>query len=150
MPVRPAPLVTQHSSSDNLIRFDEQVKQWAHKLGMSHAEFSERLRNYQARVDHGEAEVVYRNLVFEDFSGVTLADSKIFDLLPRHFKQRPPALRSAFAISAAAGKGVAMFATRDIPAGGVILVENPVIHSHPSFHGFERSAVERTHVRDVV
>jgi hypothetical protein len=126
--VRTPPTITQYPNSDNLIRSDEEVKQWAHKLGMSHTELNSHLEKHSARTDNGEVvTTIYRNLVFKDFEGVTLADSKILELLPKYFGHRPSALESAYKISAAAGKGVAMFATRDIPAGGVILVENPVI-----------------------
>ena len=94
---------------------------------MSRTELSKHLENHSARTDNGGiVQTVYRNLVFRDFEGVTLTDSKILELLPRYFGTRPPAL-DAYKISVAAGKGRGMFATRDIPAGGVILVENPVI-----------------------
>src|SRR6202011_3862720 len=60
--------------------------------------------------------------------GVTLADTRIINLIPRKFTHRPkPTLENAYKISSVPGKGLGMFAARDIPAGAVILVENPVI-----------------------
>lgn len=72
--------------------------------------------------------MVYRNIVFHAFEGVTLARSTIVDLLRRKYDAPRPALQNAYRVSAAGGlKGVGMFAARDIPAGAAILVENPVI-----------------------
>jgi len=97
------------SSNENVLRSDNDIKKWAHKWGESPQAFYNR-----------------RNVTFEDFQGVILADAKIHDLIPKFFDARPLALENAYRISQTAGKGSGMFASRDIPAGAVILAENPV------------------------
>jgi len=56
-----------------------------------------------------------------------LLDSRVVPLLPRNLVQKPPPIQPFFKIKSAGDKGAGMFATRDIPAGTLILVEHPVI-----------------------
>lgn len=116
-----------YPNSNNIIRNEEDMKQWAHKLDLSPNEANMRVQRHVAQAKGGEILTTYRNLTFVDFAGVTFTNKKILDLLPKSFGKRPPALDNAYKISEAAGKGYGMFALRDIPVGGVILVENPVI-----------------------
>lgn len=73
------------------------------------------------------SDLVYKQIVFKDFTGITLADKNIIEHLPLRYDTLSPALENVYLISPAAGKGSGMFAARDIPLAGVILVENPVI-----------------------
>ncbi|KAF8234362.1 SET domain-containing protein [Tricholoma matsutake] len=56
-----------------------------------------------------------------------LLDSRMVPLLPKSLVQEQPPLRPVFEIKSAGGKGAGMFATQNIPAGALILVEHPVI-----------------------
>ncbi|KAJ7108455.1 hypothetical protein C8R43DRAFT_905374 [Mycena crocata] len=57
-----------------------------------------------------------------------LLDTEIIPLLPKRFKPRPPSPDTpAFIIADAGSKGVGMFAIRDIPAGTLLLVEQPIV-----------------------
>lgn len=128
MPVQPASSVLQYPSTDNIVQSDEQIKQWAHKLSISPEELKKRMEKSPVGADNkGDGGFLHRSFVFDDFKNITLADPRVFERLPKHFQKRPPALEGVYKISEAPGKGVAMFSTRDIPAGGVILVENPVL-----------------------
>ena len=120
-------ITTQYLNSNNIVRDEDDMKKWAHKLGLSLDELKRRVQRHKAQASGEGILTTYRNLSFVDFAGVTLTDSKILDLLPRSFGKRPPALDNAYHISVATGKGYGMFASRDIPIGGVVLVENPVI-----------------------
>lgn len=121
----------RYPNSNNIIRNVDDMKQWAHKLALSTDEINSRIQRHVAQAKNGEILTTYRNLEFVDFAGVTFTSKKILDLLPRSFGKRPPALENAYRISEAPGKGYGMFASRDIPVGGVILVENPVIVLQP-------------------
>lgn len=96
---------------------------WAGKLQMTPSELQASLEKESARQD---AHPVFENLWLVDFHGVTLADAKILALLPKTIRARPESLENAYTIEEVAGKGMGMVATRDISAGAVILVENPV------------------------
>ncbi|KZP26739.1 hypothetical protein FIBSPDRAFT_731811 [Athelia psychrophila] len=71
--------------------------------------------------------MVYHKINFSDFTGIVLAGRDITEIIPCCQKTLATALGNAYIISPAAGKGSGMFTSRDIPAAGVILVENPVI-----------------------
>lgn len=74
-----------------------------------------------------QASYIYRNLVFKDFEGVVLADPRILDVLSRKFPTRPHYPLNSYKIDRTPNKGMGMFARRDIRAGGLIVIENPVI-----------------------
>ncbi|KAJ7188896.1 hypothetical protein C8R46DRAFT_1157724 [Mycena filopes] len=57
-----------------------------------------------------------------------LLDAPLFPLLPTPFANPPPAPNpAAFFVADAGIKGAGMFAARDIPAGGLILVNRPIV-----------------------
>jgi hypothetical protein len=56
-----------------------------------------------------------------------LLDVRMVPLLPKTLVQKQPPLQPFFEIKSAGDKGAGMFATQDIPAGALILVEHPVI-----------------------
>ena len=118
--------ISQYPTSNNLIFSEEDSKKWAHKLGETQADFEDRMEKQQARINQSDFQMIFRNLKFADFVGVTLADAKILDGLPMEFERRIPTLENAYRIAPAIGKGVGMFANRNIPAGAVLLIENPV------------------------
>lgn len=69
-------------------------------------------------------------IYIDDFEGAALLDAGVRALLPAHFTPSCPSPRGTFEIlRATGGKGLGMFARRDIPAGGLILVERPVVVS---------------------
>ncbi|KIM81175.1 hypothetical protein PILCRDRAFT_503834 [Piloderma croceum F 1598] len=111
----------------NALCSDDDVKQWAHKLGETPKTLYNRMGTQMARMNDTDFKMVFRNVTFKDFQGVVFADVKIHDLIPRRFDSRPSALENAYRIAPAAGKGSGMFANRDIPAGAAILVENPIV-----------------------
>ena len=118
--------ITQPPNSSDPTLDDKDASNWAQRLGLSLDEFYELVEKQAAR--RGETIVTtFRNFIFERFQGVTFTDSTILDLLPVEYGATPPALRGAYRISAVRGKGLGMFAARDIPAGAVIACENPVI-----------------------
>src|ERR1700733_12843785 len=135
-PTQPSPnpsiSVTNTSSNPpvgnctNVLRSDDDVKQWAHKLCESPKTLYNRMGAQTARMNDSDFRMAFRNVMFKDFQGVVFADVKIHDLIPRRFDSRPSALENAYRIAPAAGKGSGMFANRDIPAGAAILVENPI------------------------
>jgi len=45
--------------------------------------------------DLSDFKMVFRNVIFKDFEGVTFADAKIQDLIPKRFDSRPSALENA-------------------------------------------------------
>jgi hypothetical protein len=139
-PVTMSHTIPRHTISNNSNgpRNDEYLKRWAHKLAESPNAMHNRLETVTARMRDSDFKMIYRNVTFQNFEGVVLADAKIHDLIPKHFYVRPSALENAYKISEAAGKGSGMFASRDIPAGGVILVENPVC-LYPSVLGLGMS-----------
>jgi hypothetical protein len=118
--------ISQYPTSNNFILDEEDAKKWAHNLGESQVDFENRVETQQARIYQPDFKMIFRNLEFVDFDGVTFADAKIIDLLPTNFNRPIPALENAYRIAPSIGKGVGMFATRNIPAGSVMLVENPV------------------------
>lgn len=113
-------------TSQNLILSEGDVQRWAHKLCQPETTFKDKIGSQLARVADSDFKMVYRNLTFKQFQGVVFTDAMIYDLIPSRFETPRPALENAYKISEAVGKGLGMFATRDIPAGAVILVENPV------------------------
>lgn len=124
-----APVISKPAISNtaDYLRSDDDVKRWAHKLGETPKTLYNRVGAQTARMNDAGFKMVFRNVNFKDFQGVTLADAKIQDLIPKRFDVRPLAVENAYRISPAAGKGSGMFAVRDIPAGAAILVENPII-----------------------
>jgi hypothetical protein len=118
---------TSNDVNLDALRTDNDVKRWAHKLAETPEKLYDRVGMQLARQTDSDFKMVYRNTIFKDFQGVTLADAKIHDLIPKRFDTRPSALKNAYKISPAPGKGSGMFATRNIPAGAVVLVENPVL-----------------------
>jgi hypothetical protein len=115
------------NDNGNFLRSDDDVKQWAHKLGETPKTLYNRMGAQLARMNDSDFKMVFRNVTFKDFQGVVFADAKVHDLIPRCFDSRPSALEDAYRIAPAAGKGSGMFANRDIPAGAAILVENPIV-----------------------
>jgi hypothetical protein len=105
---------------------DKDARNWAERLGLSLDEFY-KLAERQAARRRQPIEIIFRNFMFERFQGVTYTDSTILNLLQVEYGALPPALRGAYRISAVRGKGLGMFAARDIPARAVIVCENPVI-----------------------
>ena len=129
--LNPKPIIDTHALSEprttDALLSDDDINRWAEKLGETPKTVRDRVEAQKARVMDSDFKMVYRNLAFKEFDGVVLADSKIHDCIPRRFDTHLSALPNAYRISPAAGKGSGMFAARDIPAGAVILVENPVI-----------------------
>ena len=56
-----------------------------------------------------------------------MTDIKVIDLIPRRFDTHLSALQDAYKISSTPKKGLGVFATRDIPAGAIIMVEHLLI-----------------------
>ncbi|KAJ7736866.1 hypothetical protein B0H16DRAFT_1730611 [Mycena metata] len=57
-----------------------------------------------------------------------LLDASIISLLPKHLNPPPPGPATpAFIIADAGSKGAGLFALRDIPAGALILVDQPIL-----------------------
>jgi len=120
-------IFSQYPLTNNLIVGEESVNRWAHNLNQPQTDFNKRLERQTAREEEADFQMIFRNLYFPDgFEGVTVADVKILNLLPKQFAPRPSALEEAYRISAAPGKGLGMFAARDIPAGALILSEYPL------------------------
>jgi hypothetical protein len=115
------------SSTAIEIHGEDDVKKWAYKLGETPTALYNRMKAQVARMDDADFKMVLRNTKFEDFQGVTFADAKILNLFPSRFNTRPVVPGNAYKISPVAGKGLGMFAAKDIPAGAVVLSENPVI-----------------------
>jgi len=134
-PVTQAPCTINYA---NTLRSDNDVKEWAHKLGETTETLYGRLGAQVARMTESDFKMVFRNVIFKDFEGVTFADAKIQDLIPKRFDSRPSALENAYRISPIPEKGLGMFAIRDIPAGAVVLVENPLF-VYPSVTGLGMS-----------
>jgi hypothetical protein len=132
LPLTSPPITTQTLSKPfidknaDAIYTDDDVKRWAHKLSETPTALYDRIGLQMARMADSGFKMVFRNVTFKDFQGVMLADSKIHKLIPSHFDTRPPALQNAYRILPAVGKGLGMFAARDIPAGAVVSVENPL------------------------
>lgn len=81
--------------------------------------------------------MIYHDITYPDFQGAMFTDNEqIISLIPSRFKTRPASLEGTYRISAIKNKGAGMLANRDIPAGGVIVVENPVL-IHPCIIGSE-------------
>jgi hypothetical protein len=118
--------ITQPPNSSDPTLDDKDARNWAQRLGLSLDEFYKLVEKEAARRRQPFV-TIYRNFMFERFQGVTYTDSTILDLLQVEYGATPPALRGAYRISAVRGKGLGMFAARDIPAGAVIACENPVI-----------------------
>lgn len=74
-----------------------------------------------------------------------LLDSRMVSLLPKGLVQKqPPIVQPSFKIKSAGEKGAGMFATHDIPAGALILVEHPVIVTPASIPLSDRSGAYKT------
>ncbi|KAJ7188893.1 hypothetical protein C8R46DRAFT_1244109 [Mycena filopes] len=56
-----------------------------------------------------------------------LLDSPIVPLLPTMFKTPPPRHPATFSVADTGTMGAGMFAVQDIPAGGLILVDRPIV-----------------------
>jgi hypothetical protein len=117
--------ITQPPNSDPTLD-DKDARNWAERLGLSLDEFYKLVERQAAR-HRQPIEMIFRNFMFEGFQGVTYTDSTILNLLQVEYCALPPALMGAYRISAVRGKGLGMFAARDIPARAVIVCENPVI-----------------------
>ncbi|KAF9463577.1 hypothetical protein BDZ94DRAFT_1258594 [Collybia nuda] len=73
-----------------------------------------------------------------------LLDSRMIKHLPKNLVQQLQPAQPCFEIKDAGDKGAGMFATRDIPAGALILVENPVIITPASILLPEKSGAYQT------
>jgi hypothetical protein len=118
--------ITQPPNSGDPTLDDKDARNWAERLGLSLDEFYGLAEKQAARLRQ-PFETIFRNFMFERFQGATYTDSTILNLLQVEYGALPPALRGAYRISAVRGKGLGMFAARDIPAGAIIVCENPVI-----------------------
>ena len=75
--------------------------------------------------------MIYHDITYPDFQGAMFTDNaQIISLIPSRFKTRPASLEGTYRISAIANKGTGMLANQDIPMGGIIVVENPML-IHP-------------------
>lgn len=75
--------------------------------------------------------MIYHDITYPDFQGAMFTDNaQIISLIPSRFKTRPASLEGTYRISAIANKGAGMLANQDIPMGGSIVVENPML-IHP-------------------
>jgi hypothetical protein len=120
-------IYSQYPSANNIVVSEDDAKKWAHKLDESQAYFNKRIQTQAARTVEADFQMIFRNLYFSNgFEGVTVADAKIINILPKQFNPRPSALENAYRIAAAPGKSLGMFAARDIPAGALILSEYPL------------------------
>lgn len=102
------------------------LREWAWAVGESQTDHQTRWNSMNELHREAGSEMVYHKINFSDFTGIVLAGRDITEIIPCQ-KTLATALGNAYIISPAAGKGSGMFASRDIPAAGVILVENPVI-----------------------
>ena len=67
------------------------------------------------------------NIYIGDFECSTLIDAPILAHLPEPYTFRSASSEHTYKIAPAGNKGLGMFATSDIPTGGLIVVEHPVI-----------------------
>ena len=73
-----------------------------------------------------------------------LLDARMVSLLPKSLVQKHLPLQPLFEIKDAGDKGAGMFATHDIPAGALILIEHPVIITPASIPLPDKSGAYRT------
>ena len=81
--------------------------------------------DFAAHVQHRS--YVMHDYFIGDFQGAALLDEGVKRLLPEVFESAPPSPMDTAAFLSAGKKGFGMFARRDIPAQGLILIEHPVI-----------------------
>jgi hypothetical protein len=72
-------------------------------------------------------QLVFHNVYIGKFESSTLMDAPILAHLPEPYVLRLPSPENTYKIALAGNKGMGMFATRDIPTGGLIVVDHPVI-----------------------
>ncbi|KAF7964650.1 hypothetical protein HWV62_26694 [Athelia sp. TMB] len=104
-----------------------QSREWAWAAGESQMDHEIRWNSMNVQQHESGSKMIYHKLHFKDFTGIALGGIHSTDIFPPRSKPLSTAIRNAYTISPADGKGSGMFASQDIPAAGLILVENPVI-----------------------
>lgn len=107
---------------------DELVaRSWAWSVGETKTAHQIRWDSMNELRKEAGSNMVYHKINFCDFVGIILTGEDITELLPSFQKELATALVNAYVVSPTAEKGCGMFASRDIPAASVILVEKPII-----------------------